>query len=183
MRPFLLAVLTLAPACTSSTAPGPDEVLEPITLPSDQLPAVTGTALSGETWSLPADLEGKVSVLLLGYVQEAQFDADRWAQGLIHAQTPAKILEVPTVKGLIPALISDRIDGGMREGIPSEDWASVVTVYGGDAAKLVEFTGDRSPRNMRVLLLDKTGKIRWFHDRGFSASKVLELDAAVRALQ
>ena len=46
----------------------------------------------------------------------------------------------------------------------------------------VEFTGNEKPRNMRVVLLDAEGRIRWFHDRGFSAGKVVELDALVRSL-
>ncbi|HEU4703670.1 MAG TPA: hypothetical protein VFS37_14400, partial [Conexibacter sp.] len=68
---------------------------------------------------------------------------------------------------------------GMRSGIPSEDWASVVTVYNSDAERLVQFTGNASPRNIRVLLLDAAGRVLWFHDRGFSAGKLIELQRAV----
>jgi hypothetical protein len=70
----------------------------------------------------------------------------------------------------------------MRSGIPSEDWASVVTVYGSPAREVVALTGNENGRNMRVLLLDHGGVVRWFHDRGYSAGKMLELDAAARAL-
>ncbi len=153
-------VLGLA-GCSSSTPP--PVTVEEMTLPGDTLPSVEGKSLTGD-------------------VQEAQFDGDRWLIGLLQTQTPAKILEVPTIKGLVPSLISGRIDSGMREGIPSEDWASVVTVYGSGAGDLVEFTGNEKPRNMRVILLDADGRIRWFHDRGFSAAKVVELDRLVRSL-
>lgn len=176
----LALLLPLAGGCSSSTPP----VVTPqeMTLPGETLPSVEGKSLSGEVWRLPEDLAGKPAILLIGYVQEAQFDGDRWLIGLLQTQTPAKILEVPTIKGLVPSLISGRIDSGMREGIPSEDWASVVTVYGSGAGDLVEFTGNEKPRNMRVVLLDAEGRIRWFHDRGFSAGKVVELDALVRSL-
>ena len=70
----------------------------------------------------------------------------------------------------------------MRSGIPSEDWPSVATVYGPGAIRIVELTGNERPRNIRVLLLDAGGRIRWFHDRGFSASKLLELDQAALVL-
>ena len=70
----------------------------------------------------------------------------------------------------------------MRSGIPEEDWASVITVYGSDADRIVALTGNEQPRNMRVLLLDAEGRVRWFHDRGFSAAKLLELVRTAREL-
>ena len=164
----------LVPACTS---PIPNRV--PV---GETFPTVAGEGLDGVSWTLPADLDGEPAVLLLGYVMKTQFDLDRWLLGLLQAEVPARILELPTIKGLIPGLIAGTIDEGMRSGIPPEDWAVVVTVYGSDAKRLVELTGNEGPRNTRVVLVDGTGTIRWFHDRGYSAGKLLELDAAVRAL-
>lgn len=143
------------------------------------LPRVAGESLAGDAVELPP---GEPAILLLGYVQDAQFDADRWLFGLLQAETPVKLLEVPTIRGLAPRLVSGAIDSGMRSGIPSEDWGAVVTVYGDGARELVAFTGNEGPRNMRVLLVDAAGHVRWFHDRGFSAAKLLELDRAARAL-
>ncbi len=141
-------------------------------------PMVEGTSLEGESVSLPL---GEPSVLLVGYVQDAQFDADRWLVGLMQATPPVRILEVPAVAGLFPRLIEDVIDGGMRNGIPSEDWQSVVTCYGEGADQILQFTGNEKPRNMRVFLLDGKGKVLWFHDRGFSASRLLDLNRAAEA--
>jgi hypothetical protein len=148
----------------------------------ERFPAVTGESLAGDETALPDDLAGAPAVLLLGYDQDAQFDADRGLFGLLQARTPVRILEVPTIPGLIPSLLDGTIDEGMRSGIPSEDWASVVTVYGSPAREVVALTGNENGRNMRVLLLDRDGVVRWFHDRGYSAGKMLELDAAARAL-
>ena len=120
-------------------------------------------------------------MVLVGYVQDAQFDADRWLLGLLQAEVAVPVFELPTIDGLFPRLIASRIDAGMRNGIPEEDWESVVTVYD-NAAEIVAFTGDESPRNMRVLLLDSDGQVVWFHDRGYSARKVLELKQAIEAL-
>ncbi len=161
----LLAFASLLVSSCSST-------IENRELVGELFPTVTGETLEGKTLALPLN---EPTVLLLGFVQEAQFDADRWLIGLLQATPPVRILEVPTIPGLFPRLIGDTIDDGMRNGIPSEDWQSVATVYGGDAERIVEFTGNESPRNIRVLLLDSEGRIRWFHDRGFSAGKLLEL--------
>ena len=143
---------------------------------------MAGEALDGTERELPGDLGGAPAVLLFGYDQDAQFDADRWLLGLLQAETPVEVLEVPTIPGFAPRVLAGRIDDGMRSGIPAEDWRSVVTLYGADAAAITELTGNQNPRNMRVLLVDGEGLIRWFHDRGFSAGVLLELDALAREL-
>jgi len=171
---LLLGGAAFLPACS---APISNRV--PV---GEKLPSVRGESLAGEPVELPEAVAGAPAVLILGYVQKAQFDADRWLFGFLQSETPVQLYEVPTIKGFVPGLIAGRIDEGMRSGIPSEDWASVATVYGDDAAKLVELTGNENPRNVRVLLVDGDGVIRWFHDRGFSAGKLLEVDRLARTL-
>lgn len=161
----------LLPSC-STTIDNRDPV-------GERLPTLMGSSLEDESVTLPLDTP---SVLLVGYVQKAQFDADRWLIGLLQATPPVTILEVPAVAGLFPRMLADTIDSGMRSGIPSEDWQSVVTLYGSDADDLRSFTGNERARNIRVLLVDAEGRVRWFHDRGFSAGKLLELVAAAEAL-
>ena len=145
----------------------------------ERLPRVEGETLEGEPRTLPLE---EPTVLLVGYVQRAQFDADRWLVGLLQAPPAVRILEVPTIDGLFPRLIAGNIDAGMRSGIPNEDWESVVTLYGSDARDIVELTGNEHGRNIRVLLVDSGGVVRWFHDRGFSAGKLLELVQATQDL-
>ncbi|MCA9319969.1 MAG: hypothetical protein KDB53_04505 [Planctomycetes bacterium] len=151
--------------------------------PSGELfPSVEGEALTGESVQIPEAFTGRPLLILVGYEQDAQFDADRWLVGLLQAQVQVEIREVPTIDGFVPGILSSRIDEGMRKGIPSEDWASVVTVYD-DASRIVEFTGNENGNNIRVLLLDGNGRVRWFHDRGFSAGKLLELQGVVESLR
>ena len=175
LRPLVLSlVCVLAAACASSVA-NRDPVGEPF-------PSVVGTSLDGERIEIPGDLGEGPLVLLLGYVMDAQFDLDRWILGLVQMETPARIVEVPTIRGMLPGAFASKIDAGMRSGIPSEDWSSVVTVYRADASQIVDFTGNERGRNARVLLLDDEGVVRWFHDRGYSAGFVQALDEAVRSL-
>ena len=44
-----------------------------------------------------------------------------------------------------------------------------------DSDAIARFTGTDNPRNIRVLLLDDEGTVRWYHDRGYSAGTVLAL--------
>ena len=144
-------------------------------------PDVQGTSLAGQLYEIPQDFSGKPLVLLVGYKQRSQFDLDRWILGLVQLQTPVRIIELPTIKGLVPGLFANRIDEGMRQGIPEEDWGSVITVYE-QAAPIVALTGNENGANGRVLLLDGAGKVIWFADRGYSAGQVKALDTRVRTL-
>lgn len=171
---FLIALLPLLGGCSTAV---------PRNEPGDRiLPRVEGTSLDGKAVVLPDDLKGAPAILLVGYVQESQFDIDRWILGLKQTQSTVKLLEVPTIRGALTRLASNFIDSGMRRGIPQEDWPAVVTVYR-DAEKIVSLTGNQNPRNARVLLLDKDGTIRWFSDRGYSADQVLELSRKAAELQ
>jgi hypothetical protein len=171
LTPGLLAGALLLAACSSPVANR-----DPV---GELFPKVQGESLSGAVVNLPPE---QPAILLIGYLQKAQFDADRWLYGLLSAQPQVQIFEVPTIPGLFPSLLQDRIDEGMRAGIPNEDWASVVTVYGQAAKPVAAFTGTSNGQNIRVLLLDASGQVRWFHDRGFSASKLIELEAAIASL-
>jgi hypothetical protein len=93
----------------------------------------------------------------------------------MQAGVKVRIVELPTIHSRIASVFADTIDDGMRGGIPSEDWSSVVTVYGSAARPIAEFTGNERPRNMRVLLLDRDGKVVWFHDEGYSPRELLGL--------
>lgn len=139
-------------------------------------PTVSGESLEGEDVVFP---NGKQCVLLIGYKQRAQFDADRWLLGLLQMPLAVPVFEVPTIKGLFPRMIGGYIDNGMRAGIPSEDWQAVVTLYGSDAGKVAQFTGTEGGNNMRVVLLDADGTVLWFHDRGYSPRFLLDLQARI----
>lgn len=174
MRRFTLVLALLALTACGSTTPNR-------TPTGEAFPDVQGTGLGGTAWALPGDLDGP-AILIVGYVQNAQFDIDRWLLSLAQLETPVRVLEVPTIEGMVPGMIAGTIDDGMRSGIPNEDWPSVVTVYGDGAERIVRFTGDERPRNGRVLLLDAAGRVVWFQDRGHSAGLALALDRAARAL-
>ena len=88
---------------------------------------------------------------------------------------PAVVYEVPTIDGLVPGVFAGVIDSGMRSGIPYEDWGAVVTVYGDAGGNIRRAHRERGPAERADPLLDESGKVIWFHDRGYSARLVLDL--------
>ena len=145
-------------------------------------PNVEGEGLDERVHQLPDYFSDKTTVLLLGYKQESQFDIDRWLIGLDMTGTQADVYELPTIQGWLPRQIKGVINEGMRKGIPEELWSIVITVYE-DGETLQAFTGNEKPINARVIVLDKTGKVQFFHDRGFSVGSLKELNAQVKKLQ
>ena len=72
-------------------------------------------------------------------------------------------------------MASNYIDEGMRSGIPKEDWGSVITLYGKAARPVATLTGTEEGQLARVIVLDPTGAIVWFDDKGYSARKAMEV--------
>ena len=177
-----LAVAAAAAVAAFAVLRGSPEALENRDPTGERFPVVVGESLEKQRTEMPAAFAGAPAVLLIGYTQEAQFDIDRWLLGLIQAAVEARIVEVPTIPGLLPTFASGWIDDGMRSGIPREDWGSVVTLYGSAARPVAELTGTRYGRLTRVLVLDSEGRIAWFDDTGYSASKALAVAELVSRL-
>lgn len=141
-----------------------------------QFPSIKGNTLTEQPKRMPQAFAGNYHVLLVGYVQDTQFDIDRWLIGLDMTNTDLPVYELPAIQGMFPRMFSTQIDSGMRRGIPKELWKGVITIYQ-DGDLVQQFTGNQAPRNARVMLLDPDGNIVYFYDQGFSVSALNGLRA------
>lgn len=162
----LLLLALLVSAC-SSTYPNKNPI-------NQRFPDVVGTSLDDQTMKIPQDLPKEKVLLLLGYVQDSQFDIDRWLIGLDMTQTQVQAFELPTIQGMFPRMFQTQIDNGMRRGIPKELWGGVITIYA-DGEQIQRFTGNQNPNNARVILLDENREIIYFYDRGFAVAALNEV--------
>lgn len=165
--------------CSSRRAVEPAELLI-----GKSVPSFVGEALDGRRVTFPAEVTGperSPSLLLVAYVQEAQFDVDRWVLGALQAKAPVRILELPTIEGLAARLAKGFINRGMQQGIPQQDWPAVVTVYD-DAKVLASFVGGIPGNNACALLVDDAGIVRWVSREGYSPRELLKMVAEVQKL-
>jgi len=167
MKQYILFISLLGLFSCTSVTPNKNPL-------GKKFPSIKGTSLTSKEVLIPEDFKGRKTLVLLGYKMDAQFDIDRWLLGLTQLKVSIPIYELPTIKGMIPRMISSKIDQGMRDGIPKEDWVSVITIYK-DSDIVIDFTGNERPLNARVALIDENGKVVYFHDRGYSAKHLLEL--------
>ena len=170
---FVAVALPLS-AC-SSTVPASRA------LKDSPFPRVRGETLTKEEVVLPDRYLGKPTLMLVGYLQKTQFDIDRWILGVLQADIPVQIVEVPTIAGMMPQMVQGFINSGMRSGIPESDWASVVTVYE-DAPKIIAALGNERPQSAYAVLLSKDGRIVWSSNIGYSAGQILDLKKTVESL-
>ena len=161
-----LLVLSIMLGCTTKY---PNQ--KPI---GEKFPEVTGQSLANKVVKFPEHVYGKNVVLLLGYIQNSQFDIDRWLIGLDMTKTQVEVFELPTIQGMLPRFFKTQIDEGMKKGIPKELWSGVVTIYQ-DGERMQAFTGNINSNNARVILLNKKGKIEYFYDEGFSVTALNSL--------
>ena len=167
---FITTLFLFLSGC-ASTYPNQDPT-------GQQFPTVSGQSLEKEDINMPAYFSGRQTLLLVGYVQDSQFDIDRWLIGLDMTRTRVDVYELPTIAGMAPRMFKTFIDDGMRRGIPKELWKGVITIYeGGDTVQ--EMTGNQNPNNARVMLLDPMGKIIYFYDRGFSVAALNEVRSKI----
>jgi cytochrome oxidase Cu insertion factor (SCO1/SenC/PrrC family) len=169
----LVFIISLLSGCASYDYPSQVKL-------GDTMVEASGESLEGKAVSIPSDFKGEQTVLLFGYVQDSQFDIDRWLIGLDMTQTKVNVYEIPTIQGMLPRMFSTFIDGGMRKGIPKQLWKGVVTVYA-DGDKVQRYTGNQNPNNSRVMLLDEQGKVLYFYDSGFSVEALNELRALIKS--
>lgn len=159
-------MLVIISGCSTSF---PNQNITGLTLPKMQ-----GETLTKKQFSLPDMFTSNNTLLLVGYKQDSQFDIDRWLIALDMTNTDVKAYEIPAIQGMFPRMFSTVINNGMRSGIPKELWGGVVTLYA-DGEKMQAFTGNEKGNNARVLLIDQTGKILYFYDRGFSVQALNDL--------
>jgi len=142
------------------------------------LPSMQGESLAQELVQIPSDFNLPITLLLVGYKQNAQFDIDRWLIALDMTETEVSAYEIPAIQGMFPRMFETQINNGMRKGIPKELWKGVVTLYE-DGESMQAFTGNENGNNARVILINNEGKVLHFYDRGFSVNALNELRAAI----
>ncbi len=95
-------------------------------------PKLTAYSLAKNEVTLPDISIGKVTLIGIGFVREAQDVLDSWSapfEERFQYDDDYIYYEVPMIKG-IWKIFKSSIDDGMRSGIPSKKHKNVITYYG-----------------------------------------------------
>lgn len=148
-----------------------------------QFPRIAARDLDGRPVSIPG-LDGDRRVLLVAFRRQQQAMVDSWTAWLDArcARDPGlRYYEVPTI-GVLWSPVRPFIDGGMARAIPDRAVrARTLTAYT-DVRRVTAALGLAGTSTIAVVLVDRTGHIRWQAEGGFTERTAAALDAALRDL-
>ena len=149
-----------------------------------QFPAVRGSSLSGREYSLPADFEGEVNLVLVAFQRWQQELVDTWlptARRLAETYPTLRYYELPTISRL-NFLARAFIDSGMRAGIPDPTArATTITLYL-DKLSFRQALELPEEETIYVMLVDRQGQVLWRADGAFAPETGQELEQAIARL-
>ncbi|RXA16490.1 hypothetical protein EQO05_13870 [Methanosarcina sp. MSH10X1] len=139
---------------------------------------MTSKSLAGNVVTFSEATGGKVTLICIAFVRNAQSMIDSWVQPFeqrFGKDSRFAVYEIPMINKAWK-VISWVIDSGMRGGIPVEKHDNVVTFYG-DYSGYQKSLGIEDTNLAYVFLLDQKGIIRWKgkgHARPDTERKLLE---------
>jgi hypothetical protein len=175
-----VAVGTLAwMALRRVTDVGPVERLEV----GDRFPTMRGRTLAGDPLTIPDDLLGSVSVLIMANRYSARDEVEAWATHLATAfgdRPDLRYLQVPMIGGVGPVM-QRMIDRAMVRGTPQAAHAHVVTVYDDMRVRFKQLGITDLPQAY-LFVLDTNGRIAWHAEGALTPSGETGLGDVLRGL-
>ena len=141
-------------------------------------PDLEADDLNGRTLSLPKDLPGQPTIVLIAFKRKQQSSVDEWVDrlDLLPEGGPAWI-EMPVV-GRGAAIFRSFVDKGMRAGITSEVMRGrTITIYSSRRA-FNNALGIRSMKDIYVALVDPNGTVHILIQGDVSEEKMKKLRSA-----
>ncbi len=148
-----------------------------------RFPEVTSKSLAGNLLTLPDHAEGKITLISIAFVRNAQEQIDSWVRPFereFGGDEHFAIYELPMISQGWKVL-SWMIDSGMRGGIPTEKHDNVITFYG-DYSDYQEALEMEDTQSAYVFLLDRKSIIRWRRQGYATPEAEKELIETARAL-
>jgi hypothetical protein len=154
-------------------------------LAATTIPSATGTALDGHSITLPRDLPGRATILILGFSQRSADATTAWEKPIRSslASAPAVgYLDMPFLEDA-PSFIRPLIVRSIRKQVPDVLRPYFVPLTSGQAAwkQLTGFTPS-APDAAYILLVNRNGQVVWQTHEAFSPARFDELATAARKL-
>jgi len=145
-----------------------------------RLPLLTGEYLTGRKAALPDAAAGKIALLALGFTYNSRFAVEEWTKRFrdsLGKDPGVTFYEIPMLGGMA-RMGRWFIDSGMRKGTPKELHENVITVYGG-TGPWKERLRYKQENAAYLILLDRTGTVRWLHAGLFDEVRFKDLVSSV----
>jgi hypothetical protein len=155
-----------------------------VTPSGTRFPAIQARDLQGKGLDIPADLPGKVNLVLLAFLREHQYPIESWLSHLAQLEQDFPGLEVWEVPALAKSyrIFRGAIDGGMRAGIADPDARTHTLTAYLDLRSLQRALALPDLEDIQLYLLDGSGTIRWHASGAWTGGKLAGLTEALRGI-
>lgn len=127
-----------------------------VPLCAQQFPSIEGQNLHEHRVKLP---DGQAEMLILGFTHASQTQTKAWS-ARINSQFP--VYSIAVLED-VPHLVRGMASHGIKSGVPENQRDRFLLVYHGEK-ELKQAAAFSTPDDAYILVLDKSGAIRWkFH--------------------
>jgi len=149
------------------------------------IPATQSTALDGHPVQLPQDLFPGATVLIVGFSRESATASTDWGKSLAPAlaSTPSiGVLQLPMLAE-VPSLVRPLVVRSIRKQVPSFLQHNFIPLTADEPAwKQLAGYDPHAPDAAYLLLVDKSGTVRWQTHAPCSPALVAQVAAESRKL-
>lgn len=127
-----------------------------------KLPRIQGETLSWKRITLPDDVRGKVSLLVMGFSYSARWEVEAWTRAFRErygSRGDVTYFQIPVIQR-VARLARHYIELGMQHRTPTDMWDHVLTVYG-TTDSLRRALGVTPARDVWVYLINRSGVVRF----------------------
>jgi hypothetical protein len=139
---------------------------------AQQFPSIEGQNLREHRVKLP---DGRAEAVVIGFTHASQNQCKAWSQRLA-GQAPFYSLAVLED---VPRLVRGMASHGIKSGVPRDQRETFLLVYKNEK-ELKDAAGFSTPDDAYVLVLDKSGVIRWKTHGPVSDAAVEQVKAHLR---
>jgi hypothetical protein len=148
------------------------------------IPATRGTALDGHTVTLPHDLSA-ATILILGFSKNSEANSTAWEKAIIANLAAPPVItyfDIPILADA-PSFVRPMILHSMRKQIPDALKPSFLPLTDNESAwkQAASYTAS-APDAAYILLVDRTGVVRWQTHEAYNAVVVAQLSFAAKKL-
>jgi hypothetical protein len=149
------------------------------------IPATTGTTLDGRAITLPHDLAPRATILILGFTRGSANATTAWEKPVrtsLADNTSINFFDIPFLEDA-PSFIRPLILRSIRHQVPAVLHSRFLPLTSGeDTWKQVTGFSPSASDAAYVLLVDRSGTIRWQTHEPFTPDRFQQLSSAARQL-
>jgi hypothetical protein len=150
-----------------------------------QFPRVEGSNLEGRRFSLPADFEAELNVVLIAFRREQQADVDSWMPfftGKKLTERGIRVYKLPTLNRSY-RMMRRFIDGGMARGIQDKGTREATITLYIDKSPFKKALGIVTENRIVTMIVARDGRVLWRADGPFTNASGAKLEEALKALK